>query len=132
MCLLHVASRLCNHLLFISVPHIELVGHTGNTIVIPHTNETVEFYVNVYSTSDIDTIHVARSDGVGSKVSAQIEFLSHPYFLLLAKYRVSLPWVDDSVTGSYTIRIRNKKGETGILPFRLHKLKGEERLIEIK
>lgn len=126
-CCMSLHDCVYNHLLSLSVPLIELVGHTGNTIVIPHTNKTLEFYVNVYSTSDINTFHIARSDGVGSKVETQIsiELLSHPYYLLLAKYRVSLSWLDDSVTGSYTIRIRNKKGETSTLPFRLRKLKGE-------
>lgn len=104
-----------------------MIGVTGNTVVIPHSNETAEFYVNIYSTSDIETIHISRSDDVKSKVSSEIllELISHPYYSLLAKYRVSLPWTDDSVTGPYTIRVRNKKGESGTLPLQFHKLKGE-------
>lgn len=118
---------MCNYH-YLSVPHIELIGVTGNTIVIPYSNETAEFYVNIYSTSDIETIHITRSDDVKSKVSSEIllELISHPYYSLLAKYRVTLPWTDDSVTGPYTITVRNKKRESATLPVQFHKLKGEE------
>lgn len=111
-----------------SVARIELVGHTGNTVFFPHSNETGEFHVNVYSTSDVVAFHITRSDGLESKAAGEIltEFLSHPYYLLMAKYRVSLPWMDNSITGLYTITISNKEGQSAMLGIRLHKLEGEE------
>ena len=95
---------------------------------IPHSNETGEFYVNIYSTSDIVAFHITRSDGVESKAAGHIvtEHLSHPYHSLLAKYRVSLPWVDESITGPYTITVRNKQEQSTTLAIRLHKVEGED------
>ena len=111
---------------FISVPRIELVGDTGNTVFFSHSNKTGEFHVNVYSTSDIVSFHVTRSDGAEIKAGQLVtELLSHPYHSLVAKYRVSLPWMDESITGPYTITIRNEQHQSATLEIRLHKV-GEE------
>lgn len=112
---------------FVSVPRIELAGHTGNTVYFTHSNKTGEFHVNVYSPSDIVSFLVTRSDGVEIKPGQLVtELLSHPYHSLVAKYRVSLPWMDVSITGLYSITIRNEQKQSATLEIRLHKVEGEE------
>ena len=109
-----------------SVPKIELVGQVGNAVYFPHSNETGEFFVDIYSTSDIVTVDVERSDGVKRKKESELipQYLEQHHYQLRAKYRVTIPWLDAGITGSYTITATNKKGETAKLEIRLHKVEG--------
>ena len=84
------------------------------------------FYVNIYSTSDIVTVHITRSDGIHRNHDTQIltEFMSHKYYELLARYKVIIPWLEQGVTGSYTITMTNEQGQTSSLKIQLHKVEG--------
>ena len=109
-----------------TVPRIELTGTAGNTIFFPHSNETGVFYIDIYSTSDIVNVHMTRSDGIKNKASVEIlfKFISHYHYQLPAKYRVTLPWLDNSITGLYTITAHNKQEESAKLEIRLHRVDG--------
>ena len=108
------------------MPKIELVGQKGNTVYFPHANETGHFFMDVFSTSDIVSVDIARSDGVQRKRQSELipEFLEHEFFQIRAKYKVNIPWVDAGITGTYTIKMRNKNGETATLKIKLHRLEG--------
>ena len=109
------------------MPKIKLVGHAGNTVYFPHSYDSGEFYLNMYSTSEIVMVHISRSDGVRTGDATQLltEFLGHHYYQLLAKYRVSIPWLEEGITGSYTVKMTNEQGQTASLGIRLHKVEGE-------
>ena len=111
---------------FFSAPRIELVGQTGDTVVFPHTSSAGEFRVNIYSISPIVTFRISRSDGLSSKAELVAEFLSHPYYLLAARYRVNVPWMDGSVTGLYTMVASNKEGQSVTHNIQILKLGGEK------
>ena len=109
------------------MPKIELVGQKGNTVYFPHTNETGQFFIDIFSTSDIVTVDIARSDGVQRKRQSELipEFLEHEFFQIRGKYKVNIPWVDAGITGSYTIKMSNKNGETTALELKLQRLEGK-------
>ena len=113
-------------LVFLAVPKIELVGQKGKTVYFPHTNETGYFFTDVFSTSDIVTVDIVRSDGIQRKRQSELipEFLEHEFFQIRAKYKVNIPWVDAGITGTYTIKMSNKNGETATLEIKLRRLEG--------
>ena len=108
------------------VPKIELVGHAANSIYFPHSNKTGEFLLDIYSTSDIATVDIARSDGVKRKRESELipQYLEQHHYQLRAKYRINILWLDAGITGTYTVKITNENGESAALEIKLHKVEG--------
>lgn len=108
------------------MPKIVLAGVKDNTVYFPHTNETGEFFLKIFSTSDIVTVDIARSDGVQRKRQSELipQFLEQEFFQIGAKYKINIPWIDAGITGTYTIKMNNKNGETAALKIKLHRVEG--------
>lgn len=92
----------------------------------PHWNTSGHFDVYVYSTSAVVAFQISRSDGVRSRAAGILtESLSHPYYSIVAKHHVHLPWIDDSVTGLYTLTASNEEGHSATHTIKLLKVRGQ-------
>lgn len=91
----------------------------------PHWNTSGHFDVNVYSTSAVVAFQIFRSDGMRNRAEIVTEFLSHPFYSIVAKHHVHLPWLDNSVSGLYTLTASNKEGQSAARTIQLLKVRGE-------
>ena len=98
----------------------------NQTIVYPPSSQksSASFEILIYTTLRVTSVLVERSDGKTLEQPPVVEFLVHPPGEIIAKYRVTYPWLSSDLDGEYSITVENVKGMVSHTLFNILKAEG--------
>ena len=107
-------------------PMIRLHGEDKNctTKLFPSWNESGSLLVDVYTMSSLTNFEVEKIKGVPHNKKILVKQVSYNPFEIIAVYRIEIPWLTDSVSGTFALTVENKDRENTTLNVEIIKAKG--------
>ena len=112
----------------ILVPWIEVAGQPDSAVYFPSWSTSGDFEVSVYATSSVVDLQISRSDGREKTAEFLIKQWHQEPYSIRNQYRIHVPWIDTSITGTYTIRATDEDKSVE-LTIQIYKVQREQAFV---